>query len=64
MQLLQDARFTDGSFDAYTLLESDVDQVIDADRSLREQLIKLSYSGNSSDTYNIQPLMDGSITEH
>ena len=64
MQLLEDAGSIAKTFYAQILLECDVDQVIDADRSLREQLIKLSNSGNSSYTDNIQPLMDGSITEH
>ena len=49
MQLLKDARSTAGSFDAHTLLECDVDQVIDADRSLRGKFNELIHSGGSVD---------------
>ena len=42
MQLVQDARFIAIYIDAQTLLECDVDQVIDADRSLRGKLSKFT----------------------
>ena len=49
MQLLQDAGITAGSFEAHTLLEKDVDTMIDADNLLREKLSKLISVGDSAD---------------
>ena len=41
MQLLQDAEFSAGSFDANAILERDLDEKITADRSLRAKLAQL-----------------------
>ena len=60
MQLVQDAGFIAGSIDAQTILECEVDQVINAKYSLRGKLSNLIISRDSADR-EIMPAIDGWI---
>ena len=60
MQLVQDARFIAIYIDAQTLLECDVDQVIDAKYSLRWKLKNVISSRDSADR-EIKLAIDGRI---
>ena len=64
MQLLEDAGSIAKTFYAQILLECDVDQVIDADNSLRGKSCKLISSVDSADRESRRPLMDKSIASH
>ena len=57
MELLQNAGFTAGAFDAQVLLECDHDRVIQAGRSLFSKLVPLTGERDTVDQ-TIQPIAD------